>query len=1238
MPQYLAPDVYVEEVDTGSKPIEGVSTSIAGVVGVTERGPLNVPILVTSNGEFAYWFGGVLAPEDFGPHRFLPNSAEGFFTNGGKQLYVTRVLDTELAAPASAELFDRTAPLPFVNTMLLRAAPESTGTAANPPPLVVMPDANLSVSDWLRIGDGSNAEYRQIAIAPTVEDVLIPLHLPLGHSHDDGGAANAVQIDRVPINGVISLTADASEGAQTLEIDGATADITALSAANVLIEIGGTSGEYRFVTSVAGVAFSSPTNQSARITLDAPLALAYPHATAKVQQLLATSTAATGGSIALTANAAIGDTVIHVDALIADIAALIVGVLIEIQDGANVEYRTIKAFTPPVNSAPGHQTTDLTLDSALALAYAKASAVVQRLLSPAPAAPQASIHPAARAGDSLLYVDTRGAGFSDRTKLVLMDSTLATREVRRIGELYQLGISSPAETEYDAGSLVQIVNLGDDGRVTLSVLAAAGATSITVTDTTPFHVGQKILVGTASGPYEVQTIASITPTVSPAGKLGLTAPLATKKLAADVVIEQRTLSAAARAGQAFLSLSDRSGLAVGDVLHLLDGANEEFVEISVLPLPPPPGAWPDAGNVVLSTKLLYDFSVTTQVTRQNPPATNAGFQSSTLAIAAAVDATSLLISDANGWTAGSFIRVQTLQNAYFHRISAVPASPIAPNPVTPADAAKLVTLANPALVRSHPVGSAVIQRQPLFDVAALDPGAWGNRLRVAIEDEDSGLVSSTRFLSVTNATRARLASLAGMEPGTVLEFVQADGSVLGSPVKVATVNRGSGEVTFDAANSLSAAQMGAAPNLTIRSREFRLSVFYYKVPDPSAPTRTEPVLPAEVFRNLSMDVRHSHYFQAVIGDIDGTPLRLSDHRPEGSSWFIRVHDPAGDLPEPARSVALQSLRLGPETLVDILPNGSTRAARQQLAGGDDSIATLTDADYIGADAADPEDRTGLFTLLNIEDISIIAAPGRTSSAVQQALIDQCENNRYRFAVLDGPSPPDDTLTDVQTQRQQFDTKYAALYHPWLLIPNPFPGTPGATTDYPVPPAGHLLGVYARTDIDRGVHKAPANEVVMGITGLQRIVNKEQQEILNPYPVNINVIRDFRNQSRGIRVYGGRVITSDSDWKYVNVRRLLIFIEASLNEGLQWVVFEPNAEPLWARVKRSVSNFLTLVWRNGALEGTKPEEAFFVKCDKTTMTETDREQGRLIVLVGVAPVKPAEFVIVRIGLWTASADQ
>jgi uncharacterized protein len=289
------------------------------------------------------------------------------------------------------------------------------------------------------------------------------------------------------------------------------------------------------------------------------------------------------------------------------------------------------------------------------------------------------------------------------------------------------------------------------------------------------------------------------------------------------------------------------------------------------------------------------------------------------------------------------------------------------------------------------------------------------------------------------------------------------------------------------------------------------------------------------------------------------------------------------------------------------------------------------------DNIDPDLRTGLQSLRNVEEISIVAIPGRVGPTLQQGLIDHCELMRYRFAVLDSRPEPTDTITDVQDQRQQFDTKYAALYYPWLSITDPFPASLSNIREYAIPAAGHVVGVYARTDIERGVHKAPANEVVRGIIGLRRKINKEQQDILNPFPVNINVIRDFRDRNRGIRIYGGRCITSDPDWKYVNVRRLTIFIEASIDRGLQWVVFEPNAEPLWARVTRTITNFLTTVWRNGGLEGVKPEEAFFVKCDRTTMTQTDIDNGRLIVLVGIAPVKPAEFVIVRIGLFTARSD-
>jgi phage tail sheath protein FI len=343
---------------------------------------------------------------------------------------------------------------------------------------------------------------------------------------------------------------------------------------------------------------------------------------------------------------------------------------------------------------------------------------------------------------------------------------------------------------------------------------------------------------------------------------------------------------------------------------------------------------------------------------------------------------------------------------------------------------------------------------------------------------------------------------------------------------------------------------------------------------------------------------------------------------------VRVRD---ITPSPA-------VRLGPEALEETDLRGRRQPAFLRLEGGDDMLGLLSDADYVGTDATDPLDRTALHTMRNRDDVSIVAVPGRTGTQVQQALVTHCEEMRYRFAILDGPPPPADAIADVIAQRQQFDTKYAALYHPWLLVPHPYPPFPTTSViEYPVPPSGHMAGIYARVDVERGVHKAPANEVVRGVIGLRQQLSKREQDVLNPGPTNINVIRDFRRDNRAIRSFGGRVITSDPDWKYVNVRRLLIFIEASIDRGLQWVVFEPNAEPLWARVRRTIGDFLTTVWRNGALEGAAPEEAYFVRCDRSTMTQTDIDLGRLIAVVGVAPVKPAEFVIIRIGLWTAHAD-
>jgi len=301
----------------------------------------------------------------------------------------------------------------------------------------------------------------------------------------------------------------------------------------------------------------------------------------------------------------------------------------------------------------------------------------------------------------------------------------------------------------------------------------------------------------------------------------------------------------------------------------------------------------------------------------------------------------------------------------------------------------------------------------------------------------------------------------------------------------------------------------------------------------------------------------------------------------------------------------------------------------KLEGGEDGIPAEDDINtiYAGIPSDTPESRTGLYTFENIDGINIVAIPGITSKHIQKKIISHCEKMKDRFGVLDSIKGAD--LEKIKNQRNLYDSKYAALYYPWVEIYNPLTKKNDA-----LPPSGHVVGVYARSDTERGVHKAPANEKLNNVIELSQIVTKGQQDILNPK--GVNCIRAF--PGRGIRIWGARTLSSDPLWKYINVRRLFLYLEESIDEGTQWVVFEPNSEILWARVIQTISNFLKGVWKSGALMGTTPEEAFFVKCDKTTMTDDDIANGRLIVLIGVAPVKPAEFVIFRIAQSTNNADQ
>lgn len=343
-------------------------------------------------------------------------------------------------------------------------------------------------------------------------------------------------------------------------------------------------------------------------------------------------------------------------------------------------------------------------------------------------------------------------------------------------------------------------------------------------------------------------------------------------------------------------------------------------------------------------------------------------------------------------------------------------------------------------------------------------------------------------------------------------------------------------------------------------------------------------------------------------------------RVNAKSELIEIRDP-GRGAAPARPEP-QTVALAP-------------AAPAAPAAG--SAGALAPEVYVG----DADRRTGLGGLEAVDEITMIAVPDLMSAyqrglldlesviAVQQGLISHCELMGDRVAILDPPpglSPQG--ARSWRTDRANFDSKYATLYYPWISVADPASGR--ATL---VPPSGHIAGVWARNDDTRGVHKAPANEVVRGAVALQTQLTKGEHDLLNP--IGLNCIRSF--PGRGIRVWGARTLASDPAWRYLNVRRLFNYLEESILAGTQWVVFEPNDDALWARVRRTVSAFLVNEWRKGSLFGLTPDEAFYVKCDRETNPPESIDAGQVVCEIGVAPVKPAEFVVFRLAQLTSGSS-
>ena len=460
-------------------------------------------------------------------------------------------------------------------------------------------------------------------------------------------------------------------------------------------------------------------------------------------------------------------------------------------------------------------------------------------------------------------------------------------------------------------------------------------------------------------------------------------------------------------------------------------------------------------------------------------------------------------------------------------------------------------------------------KESVLDIQAKDPGAWGNSVVITFEEV---INNKTQILEDLGEGKYRFKNAAGFNPGDVVVLKG------GKEDQFGIITNATGDVvTFAAKFSGNVVDTALLPKTTVSTCEINLDVDYNG--------------DVEKYSGVSFNAASPSFIEKVMAQ----------------SNIVNVKAQPIDT------------AVSPMDVIRQVFEGKGDKITITLSGGlNGTAASLTDDDFIGKDEG-PGSRTGIQSFVDNTDVSIMAVPGIVSPNVQLSLVAHCENLGSRFAVLDVPMTAK-TVADIMKHRDIVDSDYCAMYHPWLQVFDPLD-----KKDTFIPPSGSIMGIFARSDNSRGVHKAPANEVIANCTGLFVNYSVGEQDMLNPKGVNL--IRKF--PGAGIRVWGARTASSKPLWKYVNVRRLFIYLEESIKANTNWVVFEPNDEQLWARVRRTIELFLESVWRSGALVGGSPSEAFFVDIGPNTMSKDDIDNGRMICVIGVAPVKPAEFVIFRI---------
>ncbi|MCX7288984.1 MAG: phage tail sheath subtilisin-like domain-containing protein [Rhodobacterales bacterium] len=717
---------------------------------------------------------------------------------------------------------------------------------------------------------------------------------------------------------------------------------------------------------------------------------------------------------------------------------------------------------------------------------------------------------------------------------------------------------------------------------TLAERAAAGATFLRIDDGTGLAAGDRLLL--SDGPRSEVVTAQSDPLafgVALAGQLHADQADGVAVDLQDPAVEGADLTAGvtgdmAAGGGLLLDAARLALLQAGDILRIRQTAAPERTEyVTILA---------DGAAGFAEATLLFDHPQATVEVHVVTLADEG--TSTTLDGAADAGAGLVALAATAGLAAGAVVAIGAGATREFHEVRTV--------------VSELSIAATPTTA-IHAQGVALIRQVPLMRVHARDEGQWGNRLRVRARPA-ALCVTTIAAAAAQNDSPISVVSAVGLVAGSVIAISRAGAEI--ARQRVSAVNQRSGEVEL-----AGGAAVALQVDDSVTSQEFALTV---ELLDAAG-----RVVMDEVFDTLAADPGHYRYAPRILGAFDRAANEAED---AGLSDLIRLSD-----------LTMDNAGTDLADAADMRLAVPFAGISWRLVEGDDDLATVDERSYVGVNAADVEDRTGIHALGGVDDISIIAVPGQAGQLVQNAMITHCELMRYRVAVLD--SAPNARMADVQAQRQLYDSTRGALYYPWLIIGDPF----GRTSDrLNIPPSGHICGAFALTDTERGVHKAPANVVVRSILGLQATVTTGEQEILNPR--GINVIRDFSSLGRAKRIWGARTVSSDTEWTYVPVRRLFLFVEKSIERGMQFAVFEPNSPALWSTIQRSLSNFLTSVWRSGALMGNTPEEAFFIDVGPTTMTQADIDAGRLIVRVGIAPVKPAEFVIFRISQKTAGAAQ